>query len=457
MGVGRPEDQRPGDAVAAYAAAAARMSLPDDVVERTKLHTLDTLAAIVSGAVLEAGVASQRYIEQVGGRPVAALLGTRLRAPLIEAAFGNGMAAHADESDDSHEDSQTHPGCGVVPAAIVAAEAGGCSGSQLIRAVALGYEATIRFATAIGSAMTFKASSLSSHAYGPLFGAGYAAGALMGFDQARFRILLNYLAQEASGLTTWRLDDRHTLKSYVFAGMPASNGIKAAALVHAGFTGGGDVLDRDNRNLLDAICPAPVPDALVDGLGVRHAILETDIKKYSVGFPIASPVAALEALLDREGLRHGEVERVRVFYHEDWYKVIGDETHLPDVNLRYCLAVTLLDRRMSFDASHDAQRMVDPQVHALGTRIDFLGPKAGQDKFAVTLEVDARGRTWSSFQDRDVRGRFRNPMSRSEIEAKALELMGPVLGDERSRKAVRAIGRLDALPDVREAIQCLVL
>ena len=116
-----------------------------------------------------------------------------------------------------------------------------------------------------GSAMTFKRSSLSSHAYGPLFGAGYAAGALMRLDATGFQVLLNYLAQEASGLTTWRLDKRHTLKSYVFAGMPASNGVKAAALVRSGFTGDGDVLDPSNRNMLDAICPAPRPADSSDG------------------------------------------------------------------------------------------------------------------------------------------------------------------------------------------------
>jgi 2-methylcitrate dehydratase PrpD len=87
--------------------------------------------------------------------------------------------------------------------------------------------------------MTFKNSSLSSHAYGPLFGGGYAAGALLRFNEEQFRILLNYLAQEASGLTAWRLDQRHTLKSYVFGGMPASNAVKAAAIVRAGFTGAG--------------------------------------------------------------------------------------------------------------------------------------------------------------------------------------------------------------------------
>jgi 2-methylcitrate dehydratase PrpD len=442
-----------GPRVARFAAACKE--LPPEVERRAKLHIVDTVAAIVSGSALEAGRAGQRYVESVAGRAVATVLGTSVRAPLVEAALANGMAAHADESDDSHEDSQTHPGCGVVPAALAAAEACGSSGRDFIAATALGYEMTTRFATAIGSAMTFKASSLSSHAYGPLFGAGYAAGALMRFDESRFMMLVNYLAQEASGLTTWRQDVRHTLKSYVFAGMPASNGVKAAALVRSGFTGGGDVLDRSNRNLLDAICPAPDPEALVRDLGERYSIMETDIKKYSVGFPIASPVAAVETIIAESGLRAHEVEGVRVHYHDDWYKVIGDETRMPDVNLRYCLAVTLLDGRMSFDASHDAARMTAPDVARVAERIAFLGPKPGQDRFAVTIEIAARGRVFTAFQDRNVPGRYANPLSKEEVEAKAMELMAPVIGSARARAAIDTIDRLEDLPKLSSLIETL--
>ena len=40
----------------------------------------------------------------------------------------------------------------------------------------------------------------------------------------------------------------------------------------------------------------------------------------------------------------GALSEIRIFYNEDWYKVIGDESRMPDVNLRYCLAVTLHGR-----------------------------------------------------------------------------------------------------------------
>jgi 2-methylcitrate dehydratase PrpD len=133
-----------GTAVARYAAQVANQRLPAMVVERAKCHILDTLAAIVSGAAMEAGRAGQSYAASLGGKAVASILGTDLCAPLVEAALAHGMAAHADESDDSHEQSQTHPGCGVIPAAIVVAEQQGSSSLAFLHAVVLGYEMTIR-------------------------------------------------------------------------------------------------------------------------------------------------------------------------------------------------------------------------------------------------------------------------------------------------------------------------
>ena len=455
----RPADMHPapgyGALVSQHAAAARTARLPDEVIERAKLHLLDTIAAIVSGAALEAGIAGQRYAASIGGTAMASILGTALRAPLAEAALANGMAAHADESDDSHEDSQTHPGCGVVPAAIVVAEEQRSSGLDLLRAVVLGYEMTIRFGRALGSGMTFKSSSLSSHAYGPLFGGGYAAGSLMGFGEERFRILLNYLAQEASGLTTWRLDQRHTLKSYVFAGMPASNAVKSAALVRAGFTGGGDALDLSDRNMLDAICPKPNPAALIDRLGQHFTILETDIKKYPVGYPIAAPLAALETIIETHKLKPQDAEEIRVYYNEDWYKVVGDQTLMPDVNLRYCLAVTLLDGRLTFDAAHDSARMAAAEVTEVGRRIRFLGPQPHLERFATRVEVKVGGRTLAAEQGRSVLGRAENPMSKAQVQEKALELLSTVIGTATARRAIDLIDRLDELGDIRELIALL--
>ncbi|WP_404863240.1 MmgE/PrpD family protein [Georhizobium sp. MAB10] len=451
------EDIAYGRLLAQFATQWRTRAMSEEVALKTRLHIIDTIAAIVSGSALEAGRAGQRYVESLGGQVVASVIGTSIKAPIIEAALANGMAAHADESDDSHETSQTHPGCGVLPAVLAVAEEVGSTGKEFIEAVNLGYEMTIRFGEAMAPAMSFAKSSLSCHAFGPLFGAGFAAGYLMRFDEEKYLILLNYLAQEASGLTTWRLDEAHTLKSYVFAGMPASNGVKAAAFVRSGFTGSGDVLNPANRNFFDAFSDAMKPEKLYENLDGPCRILETDFKKYSVGFPIAAPISALESILDEHAVKPGDIQAIRIRYLDDWYKVIGDENRMPDLNLRYCMAVTILDGALTFAAAHDEQRMLDPNVRALGERISFLPAEPGQDRFEARLEVDVSTETLTASQGLFVLGRKENPMSVEQVHEKARELLEMVLAADEAQSVIDHVHALSEAPDISGLIRTMTV
>jgi 2-methylcitrate dehydratase PrpD len=121
-----------------YIAGALGQDLPPLVVTKTKQHILDTLAAIISGSRLRAGRLAAAYVERIGGVQEATVFGTSLLVPAANAALANGMAAHADETDDSHLGGRFHPGSGIIPAALAVAEQRGLGGSDLVRAVALG-------------------------------------------------------------------------------------------------------------------------------------------------------------------------------------------------------------------------------------------------------------------------------------------------------------------------------
>ncbi|HMA16150.1 MAG: MmgE/PrpD family protein, partial [Bacteroidota bacterium] len=104
--------------VAAHIATAAAEPLPPEVAQRARLHLLDSLAAIVSGSRLKSGRLAAAFVADQGGRAEACLPGTGIVATATNAAFANGMAAHGDETDDSHLGGRFHPGCAVVPAAL---------------------------------------------------------------------------------------------------------------------------------------------------------------------------------------------------------------------------------------------------------------------------------------------------------------------------------------------------
>jgi len=59
------------------------------------------------------------------------VVGSRIVTSAANAALANGMLGHADETDDSHSPSQTHPGCGVVAAAFAMAERERAGGTAL--------------------------------------------------------------------------------------------------------------------------------------------------------------------------------------------------------------------------------------------------------------------------------------------------------------------------------------
>src|ERR1700736_3596979 len=103
-----------------YMSAAANRPLPDEVVEKTKHHILDTLGAMVSGSKLLPGQRALQFAHVYGGKEISTVVASNIVCGPIEAALSNGMLAHADETDDSHSPSQSHPGCAVVPAALAA-------------------------------------------------------------------------------------------------------------------------------------------------------------------------------------------------------------------------------------------------------------------------------------------------------------------------------------------------
>src|SRR5262245_1948883 len=155
-------------ALSDYIAATAARDLPPAVITKTKHHILDTLAAILSGSRLRAGELGTAYARRFGGAPEATVMGTALSAPAEIAALANGMAAHADETDDSHLRGRFHPGCGIVPAALATAELADRSGNDVLRAVALGYDIGARLTLSLGKPYT---EHNSTHTLSSTFGA----------------------------------------------------------------------------------------------------------------------------------------------------------------------------------------------------------------------------------------------------------------------------------------------
>ena len=435
--------------LSAYIAQAAKKPLPPAVVEKTKHHILDTIAAMVSGAKLLPGRKGISFVKTLGGTREACVVGSRMVTGAAHAALANGMSAHADETDDSHAPSLTHPGCGIVPAALAVAEREGQGGTALIRAVALGYDVGCRLTQSL-NAYEFREDGHSTHSFGPMFGAAAASGLLIGVNEAQARYLLSYTAQQASGISCWMRDEEHIEKAFDFGGMPARNGVYAALMVAHGFSGVEDALSGE-RSFFVAYGRDPKPEMLVQGLGEDYEILRTNIKRWSVGSPIQAPLDSLAELL-KEGLKADDVEKLRVRVAHQGANTT-DNRNMPDICMQHLCAVMLLDRTVTFKSSHDEKRMRHPKVLALRKKVALQGDDAltrAMPSRQGIVEITLRGGRTLRHHTTAVRGTAENPMSRAEVDAKSYDLIAPIAGEARARKLCDAVWNLEKLRDVRK-------
>src|SRR5262249_56898007 len=157
-------------------------------------------------------------------------------------------------------------------------------------------------------------------------------------------------------------DSEHVEKAFDFGGMPARNGVAAATMVAAGFTGVEDVFSGE-RNFLDAYSARPKPSQLAEALGERFEIMATNIKKWSVGSPAQAALDALTQLMEGAPFGVADIASIRVHLPTRSARTV-DNAPMPDVNVQHLMALLLTDRALKFHSVHDHARMHDPDVLA---------------------------------------------------------------------------------------------
>jgi 2-methylcitrate dehydratase PrpD len=434
--------------LSAYMSEAGRRALPEQIVLETKYHILDTLAAMVSGSELPPGEAALRFARAYGGGGNTTVVASSLLLGPIEAAIVNGALAQADETDDNYSAGGAHPGCAVVPAALAAAETFGADGTRFLRAVTLGYDVGMRAMKTILNATVLR----DTHNIVGSFGAAAAAGSLADLDPRQMRWLIDYASQQAGGgYGAWQRDSEHMEKAFVFGSMAARNGVTAALLIRAGWTGVADVF-TGHENFFQTYAPKADPAGLIDRLGERFEVAATIIKKWSTGGPIQSPLDALADLRKQRAFAAADVKEIVVRLSTSAAPKV-DNVPSPDLCLQYLAAVLLLDGTVSFRAAHDKARMTEPAVVAERAKVKVVADEELErllPKRVAVVEVTLADGARLVERNDTVRGTPENPMSRDEIVAKARDLIVPVLGAETCGKLVDAIFALERIKDIRE-------
>jgi len=290
----------------------------------------------------------------------------------------------------------------------------------------------------------------STHAFSGTFGSAAAAGCVAGLNAQQMRWLLDYASQQAAGYAIWGRDTDHIEKGFVFGGMPARSGVTAALLVRSGWNGVDDVLSGDD-NFFRVNAPKGNPAVLIEQLGQRYEIVNTDIKKWTVGTPIQAPLDAIENIRRKRPFDADDVKSLVIRLAPSVGSVV-DNRDIPDICLQHMVAVMLIDKTASFHAAHDKARMQDGSVRRQRSKVTYV-PDATLTPLlparVAIVEITLNDGTRLSDRVEAVRGTVRNPMPRAEVVDKARDLIAPVLGSATAQKLIDTLLAIEAVKDIR--------
>jgi len=435
--------------LSAYISQAHAHALPAEVQEQAKIHTLDTLAAMVSGSGLPAGRAAIHFIRGYAGgtRPTATVVADTTLCGAIEAALVNAVMAHADETDDVLPGAW-HPGSSIVPTTWAAAEQFGIGGERFLRAVTLGYDIGHRVLATVGPGI--RDTLTLTYAIGGIFGSTAAASCAAGLNEAHVRYALSYSAQQCSGFESFPRDPHHIEKSFIFAGMNARNALTSVLLVQAGFDAVDDVMGGP-LNFLDFKNPKANPDLLVEQLGERYAIMSAALKHWTVGYPIQGVLDATEALLKKHPVDASQVQEIII---RGAPGSITDNSGSGDINMQYAVALMLVKKTATFRDLHNGDLMRDPQIVRLRALTKLMpgpgGAFPGAGRGPVVQITLKDGTHIEQASTGPLLGTAAHRMSHDQVVAKCQELMEPTLGATKTAHLINRVFELEKVKDMRE-------
>ncbi len=406
--------------LARYASQLRYEQLPPEAVEAAKRVFLDWLGNVYAGALTATGKTIAEVMIEAGGTPESTLIGWGVKSSALNAALVNGGCCHIVEFDDVYRNAIYHPGAPTIAAALAMAERCGAKGRALVTAIVAGYEVGTRIAEAV-SPSHYK----YWHTTGTVgtFGAAAAAGSLLELDCEQMGWALGNAGTQAAGL--WQFnEDGQMMTKPLHPGRAASNGVLSVLLAKRGFNGATRILEGAK-----GFCAATATqwnfDRVMATLGKEFNVTRTTFKAYASCSHTHSSIDATLALAAEQGLKAGEVEKVRVRTYSIACEVAGrlapTTTEQAKFSIPYCVAAALTFGRAN--TAEFAQNWVDDAaMRELMGRVELISEPeltalAPARRPAIVEVTTKTGKTYS--QRRDFRkGDPENPPTQAELEAK---------------------------------------
>ena len=440
-------------ALARFVIGTQTVSVPAPVLDAARAALTDTLGVALAGTNEPAARIAARWITELGARAQSTCWGAPLASSPAEAAFANGVAAHALDFDDSHPSLRGHPSATLVPTVLAVGEAARASGAEALTAYAVGLEVAGKVSRALGHGHFIRGWHTTA-TIGTLASAA-AAARLWKLDEHGLRRAWGIAATQMSGLVR----NFGTMTKPFHAGHAARNGVIAAWMAREGWTADEAVLDGEGGVLhtYGGGDGEPV-QALMAALGRPWEITEPGVyvKRWPCCYSNHRAIGGLFALIAEHRLRAAEIRQIAIGF------LPGGDTALvsrdPQTGLEgkfsieYVTAAVFIDGALTLETFTDAM-VRRPELRAFMKKVRRYRIPDDRVYSGIAGHLDL---TVDS-----VRGEFRRrvervpgspdwPLTEEDRTAKFLDCATRVLGARGADSLLALCRGAQAMPDVRE-------
>jgi 2-methylcitrate dehydratase PrpD len=423
--------------------------LSQAAIRESRRGVLDWIGCALAGSGHRTITTLLGVLQETTGKPIATVFGRKLKLGLLDAPLANGQMGHVLDYDDTHMGGVVlHTSSPVLAALFALAERAPVSGSALMLAYAVGFEAGVRAGrTAPGHHRG------GWHLTGTLgsIAAGAAAGKLIGLDAQKLTYALGIAATQSAGMQ----QNRGTMCKSFHAGKAASNGVLAALLAQNGFDSTQEMIEG-KKGFSRIYSDVAAPDELNAGLDNGWLIETNGHKPYACGVVMHPLIDAMIALRSRESIDLAAVAEISLRVNPlvlSITDVVEPSTGLQSkFSTWHSAAVALLDGAAGTAQYTDA-RAADPAVAALRKKVKPVADNSlRNDEAHASITV---GNRRVDVHIEHASGTALNPMSDDAIETKFLANAAPIIGTDRAERAATIVWSLEKQPDVRSLIDLL--
>lgn len=431
-------------------------NIPQEVVQIAKEFVLDSIGSQLVGAREPVSEILREYMKGDFGSQEAGVVGGRIRASVINAAFLNGASNHAPELEACGDFAGSNL-LSIIPVALAFGEKRKLSGKRILEAIVIGFEIQGKMGLATTPASHEKGwCAISLHG---TMGAAVTAAKLLGLNADQTAMAMGIAASQAGGLM------RHlgTMAHLLEGGLGCRNGILAAALAKMGVTASGNILDgRSNFWEVYVGEGHYHPEKMVEDLGNPYYFLSpgTMVKKYPCCTFTHHGLDALLELVHKHNLDYEDIRSVEVGVTPFIKNALvgGSDPKSGDMgrfSLEHCLASAIVDKDVTFDSFRDEKvrsRRLKEARKKITVTVHPEWP-SGRSNLSIPITIKLKDGKELTHKVEKVKGAIDLPMSREEQIERYRGFAKPFLSSGQIERSAKLILNLDGLKDIAELMK----